>query len=684
MAEGGQQAQDTGIETFLQTGGELFDSDPRKALAAYYQAVTIDPAHMEGWNQIGRLLFDLQQYSEAEMVFARVEQLAGQQNLPDWAEMARQNVELTRQTREQMAAEQPAETDSPEAGATGEAGRRELEAPEKTDVPEDKQVTAGKSADSAASTITEEARSIRDISNIAEVTSPAQNTAAPVEPAQMSGADMANASNVSNESNMAGEISEASPAMAEVPPPAISSSSVSPEMTRQQQGEALPPGRENISADKPVNNSPPPSPAASLQNPARQASLQPGMADVAAEPAAGQNIPVEQIPVASAPVEVAILETLTHQAIPHQEAGPQEGANRQSSSSSPMAPPVSQQPGRFVPPQPGGDQQSTAQPPVGQQVPAAPPIPGLQPASGEAQSLAKAPGIAPIPVPPTSHDEAKSSGSRSGKVALMITGIVGAVGIGIGAAQYLNMKPSSKETVPVVKSEAKLASKTAPRAAKDEMPVSVEVVEEPKPATTGRDQAYKIGMTHLLKGDFDKARAYLERAEAEGHAEAGYNLASLYAKGEGVEQDFEKAAKYLTRSSERGYYPAMTNLGLLYAQGQGVAQDYGKARELWLKAAAGEHADAMHNLAVIYATGKGVDKDMSEAIKWYRKGANAGYVDSIANLGLIYANGDGVERDYEEARRLWEQAAAKGHAVAAENLEKLKKIMAAGKTQKQQ
>ena len=38
MVDGGQH--NTGIETHLQTGNELFDSDPKGALAAYYQAVT--------------------------------------------------------------------------------------------------------------------------------------------------------------------------------------------------------------------------------------------------------------------------------------------------------------------------------------------------------------------------------------------------------------------------------------------------------------------------------------------------------------------------------------------------------------------------------------------------------------------------------------------------------------------
>ena len=82
MIDGGQQI--TSIDDHLLKGSELFDTDQKGALAAYYQAVSLEPNHVEGWNQIGRLMFDMQQYAEAEMVFKRVEQLSTQQGLDDW------------------------------------------------------------------------------------------------------------------------------------------------------------------------------------------------------------------------------------------------------------------------------------------------------------------------------------------------------------------------------------------------------------------------------------------------------------------------------------------------------------------------------------------------------------------------------------------------------------------------
>jgi TPR repeat protein len=273
----------------------------------------------------------------------------------------------------------------------------------------------------------------------------------------------------------------------------------------------------------------------------------------------------------------------------------------------------------------------------------------------------------------------EQKGFRFGKVALIGLGLIALAGLTSVAAMYLaSSGGGGGGDVPVVKSDDKIAAKdgAGTGAAKP-------AAEEPKPADVDRDQAYTIGMNHLVNGEFDQGRQFLERADALGHPEASYNLASMYAKGDGVQPDDAKVVAYLEKSVAGGYPPAMTNLGLLYAQGQGVPQDFVKARELWEKAAAGEHPDAMHNLAVIYATGKGVEPDIQEAIKWYRKAVNAGFVESMAYLGLVYANGEGVPRDFNEAKRLWEMAAAKGHQVAAQNLAKLNMIMARQQAEEQ-
>jgi TPR repeat protein len=279
------------------------------------------------------------------------------------------------------------------------------------------------------------------------------------------------------------------------------------------------------------------------------------------------------------------------------------------------------------------------------------------------------------PVPPTEDAEMDVPKSGIGKIAMMAGGVAVALAVGIGGALYFNGGGEETGEVPTVKRAEKIVKQKVSTQDAEVVSAPAKEPELPPANQLGRDQAFKVGMSFMVKGEFDKGLEYLQRAHELGHSEASYNLASMYAKGDGVERDFDKVVEYLKKSVEGGYHPAMTNLGLLYAQGQGVPQDFTKAHDLWKKAAEGEHPDAMHNLAVIYATGKGVERDIQEAIKWYRKGSNAGFVDSMFNLGLIYANGDGVPRDFNEAKRLWEMAAAKGHPMAKQNLAKLQQIL---------
>ena len=652
MIDGGQQI--TSIDHHLQNGGGLFESDPKGALAAYYQAVSLEPTHIEGWNQIGRLMFDMQQYSEAEMVFKRVEQLATQQGLPDWAEMATQNIELTRQTLAENAVSDQAEpvvVEQEVVQETHEATAPQIEIAEPI-------------SPALADIASEETQSIADISNIAAV-------------AQL--------------------------------PEVEETVLLQPEAVQEIVGE---PTSSAVSVKIPTVEV---MEAPIVATPIRKASAQ--TIEVVEEPI---PVPAPFIPVATqdttfvAPAAIdpvasdlaSLIPSDTFAPVSDPQLLPPEAGNQPMIPVQPNPSNNFGQPAPAMPPVP-----PAAQIPVGEHLQAGSPFPNMpmpaQPVlQGGQSSLPQMPPPTPFPaqpapvmaapvatslamnnppsqppsmVPPTADVAMEEPKSSTGKIALMITGVVGALGIGIGAAQYLNTSGDPTNSVPVIKSEVKLEPKPVittvilPDLGQPEEMAAPEVV---APQNADRNRAYKIGMTHLVKGEFAEARPYLEQAVAKGHAEAAFNLASLYAKGDGVEQSYETAVSYLQKSTDGGFYPGMTNLGLLYAKGQGVEQNYLTARSLWLKAAAGEHPDAMHNLAVIYATGKGVDKDLGEAIKWYRKGANAGYVDSIFDLGLLYANGDGVDRDYTKAKRLWETASGKGHKLAARNLEKLNKVMA--------
>src|SRR5581483_1338393 len=68
----------------------------------------------------------------------------------------------------------------------------------------------------------------------------------------------------------------------------------------------------------------------------------------------------------------------------------------------------------------------------------------------------------------------------------------------------------------------------------------------------------------------DRTAALTEKAEA-GDAAAQFNLAVLYARGDGVAQDYARAASWFREAAINGNVPAQFNLGVLYERGLGMA-----------------------------------------------------------------------------------------------------------------
>ena len=59
-----------------------------------------------------------------------------------------------------------------------------------------------------------------------------------------------------------------------------------------------------------------------------------------------------------------------------------------------------------------------------------------------------------------------------------------------------------------------------------------------------------------------------------GRADAQYNLAVMYANGQGVPQDYAEAVRWFRLAAERGAANAQYALGLMYERGHGLSQDY--------------------------------------------------------------------------------------------------------------
>jgi hypothetical protein len=124
------------------------------------------------------------------------------------------------------------------------------------------------------------------------------------------------------------------------------------------------------------------------------------------------------------------------------------------------------------------------------------------------------------------------------------------------------------------------------------------------------------------------------------------------------------------------------NLAMLYANGQGVDQDDARAVELLKKAANSGEAAAQTALGIRYAEGDGMPANPQAAIEWYRKAADQGYGWAQMLLGLAYATGDGVAQDFVEADTWFVLAAAAGDTNAAEQRDHVERLMSESERQR--
>ena len=107
------------------------------------------------------------------------------------------------------------------------------------------------------------------------------------------------------------------------------------------------------------------------------------------------------------------------------------------------------------------------------------------------------------------------------------------------------------------------------------------------------------------------------RALAElGVADAQYNLAIRYGRGEDVPQDWPESARWLQLAADQGHAPAQSALGLLYREALGVMPDDTVAVEWFRRGAEQGDANGQFLLASMYANGQGILQDNVEAFMW--------------------------------------------------------------------
>lgn len=81
----------------------------------------------------------------------------------------------------------------------------------------------------------------------------------------------------------------------------------------------------------------------------------------------------------------------------------------------------------------------------------------------------------------------------------------------------------------------------------------------------------------MARGQYDRARKFLEPEVSQGNPKAQSSLANLHYLGLGGPTDYAEAARLYHDAAGKGYGPAQLNLGHLYKQGLGVNKDVERA-----------------------------------------------------------------------------------------------------------
>lgn len=117
-----------------------------------------------------------------------------------------------------------------------------------------------------------------------------------------------------------------------------------------------------------------------------------------------------------------------------------------------------------------------------------------------------------------------------------------------------------------------------------------------------------------------------------GDADAQYNLAVEFHKGEAIPQDLAKAAELWRMAVKGGVVSAYNNLGHLTYYGRGIKRNFAEGIRLWRVAATNGHAESQVHLAYAYSDGKFLKKDYVESYAWALVGQYSARLDDDLDM----------------------------------------------------
>ncbi len=186
---------------------------------------------------------------------------------------------------------------------------------------------------------------------------------------------------------------------------------------------------------------------------------------------------------------------------------------------------------------------------------------------------------------------------------------------------------------------------------------------------------FRAGFCYMMAEQYDKALDWFEKARAQSHPKASYNMGWMYGFGKGVAKDESKWVKYTKESAILGFITAQWILGKAYYYGwHDLAENNDEAFK-WLNKVANSKPDIPARAKAIaeaqclvgecYDFGRGVEEDKETAYQWYKKASDNGHAAAHASLGDAYQYGwYGFKEDKNKAFKLYEKGAKAGDGYA--------------------
>ena len=124
----------------------------------------------------------------------------------------------------------------------------------------------------------------------------------------------------------------------------------------------------------------------------------------------------------------------------------------------------------------------------------------------------------------------------------------------------------------------------------------------------------RFAITLFKKGDYRRAKKWLEIASEQGYAESKYYLGKMYSQGIGVDGDVDKGFNHFFEAAKQGYVPAQLEVAKYYQSNKHMDL----AEAWWREAAGADNFTAQIELCMMLGT-KGY---LEEAYSWWHKASS--------------------------------------------------------------